>query len=700
MSGFLHFGNKLKNGRVVLDRRADIEPHEIFYDRVARSHDEKFDSNEHKFEISLPQKSLRIPFFMACAFFLVVALRVAALQAVDGREYGVQAAQNKYLFHRVQADRGIIYDNSFKPLVENKSTFDLECVESKMPQDPKAKGMMITSLAAVVNADAGDLARDIKNKKTPLVENLEHQELIVLEARIADFFGCAVTRRAIRNYAKDAGVSHLLGYMGKIEPDEWRADAESYSINDYTGRSGLEKSYESVLRKDPGQLRIERDAKGNVISQDIAVSPESGDSIQLWLDLDLQKKLYDSLKRQLESLGLKKGSAVALNPKTGGILAMVSFPDYDNNVFSAGSSEQVQELFNDKNNPLFNRAISGKYLTGSTIKPLEAAAALQEKLIKPDKDIDCQGKLVVPNRYNPEIVYTYNDNHVHGPTNMYKALAESCNAYFQTIGGGYGNQEGLGPTRIKKYLELFGWGEPTGVDLPGEVGGFIPDQAWKKEKFKGTQDQNWTDGNTYNLAIGQEFIGITPLEVANAYAAIANGGTLYKPQMVKNVVDGFHNVIEEKKSQIIRENFIDKDNLEAVRVGMRHGVNGASAPLASALSLNSLEVDIAAKTGTAQLRKAADGKDLSNAWVGAFAPYDDPQIVLVAMAEDVHEGTVAVLPVAKEVLGWYFEPKDENGVRISEKPVEIIESTEIASTTTEDIQLPEPVIVPEEETEI
>ncbi len=664
MLGFLHIGKNKR--RISFDRPEDIEPHEIFYDFVAKQRQEKSDIDARKFEISISRKSLRLPFILAGGLFLVAVLRVVSIQAAQGAEYGLQAAQNKYLFHRVQSDRGIIYDNDFNPLVENQSTFDLECDGSKMPADGAARKMLIGSLAAAVNSNADDLSKAIEGGKTPLVENLGNQTLIVLEARIADFPGCSIAQRAIRKYAKDAGLSHLLGYMGKIEPDEWKAAADKYSIADYVGRSGLEKSYEDVLRKNPGQLRIERDAKGNVISRDIAVSPESGDSVQLWLDADLQKKLYESLKAQMEKLGLKKGAAVALDPNTGGVLAMVSFPDYDNNVFSEGSGQQVQGLFNDKNNPLFNRAIAGRYLTGSTIKPLEASAALQEKLIAPDKNIDCQGKLVIPNKYHPELSQTINDNHIHGLTNMYKALAESCNVYFWTIGGGWGDQKGLGPTRIKKYLDMFGWEDPTGIDLPGEIGGFVPDQAWKKEKFAGTQDSVWGDGDTYNLAIGQGFIGITPLEVANAYAAIANGGTLYQPQMVKNVVDANRKVIEEKKPVIIRQNFIDSQNLEVVREGMRKGVNGAGAPLASSLTLNTLAVHVAAKTGTAQLRKGADGKDLSNAWVGAFAPYENPQIVIVAMAEDVHEGTVAVLPVAKEVLGWYFEPKDENGLRISE----------------------------------
>jgi len=676
MFGLFRIG---KNKKILsYDRKADIEPHEIFYDHLARIHEENSDMGEKKFEISLPDKALRFPLGMAALFFLVAFFRVAELQIAEGKTFVLQSEQNKYLFHKVQSDRGIIYDNNFKPLVQNISTFDLECSNAKLPAGENERSRMLSSLAATLNTDAAELDNAIKNNRSPIMENLPHQALIVVEARIADFPGCAIVPRPIRNYEQGSGLSHLLGYMGKISPEEINTTDESYSMNDYIGRSGLEKTYETVLRKNPGKLRMERDAKGKIISQEVSLVPESGDSIKLWLDFGLQQKLQKSMSRQLANLGLKKGSAVAINPKTGGILAMVSFPDYDNNVFAAGNAQEIEKLFNDKTNPLFNRVISGRYLTGSTIKPFEAAAALQEKLISAEKNIDCQGKLVVQNRYNPEIVYTFNDNHTHGLTNMYKAIAESCNAYFQTIGGGYGNQPGLGPKRIKKYLNLFGWESLTNIDLPGEIAGFVPDQAWKKERFAGTQDSAWGDGDTYNLAIGQGFIGITPLEVANAYAAIANGGTLYKPQMVQAVVDNSKNIVEEKKPVVLSQNFIDPDNLKAVREGMRRGVTGASAPLASSLVLNQLGIPMGSKTGTAQLRKGSDGKDLMNSWVNVFAPFDNPQIVLVIMMEEVHEGQLAVLPVAKEVLQWYFEPKDDNGIRLSEIK---LTNTDNASTT-------------------
>ena len=703
MFGFLPFGKKRK---ITLSSPEEIEPQEIFCDHLAQRQSKRGDQDCKKFEVAAPPRGLVLPAVFAALFFSAAFLRAGYLQIAEGDELLRQAQKNQYIFQKVQSDRGVIYDTGFNVLAKNLSAFDLQCDIQRFLNNPAERKRIIESLAAISGADAAAIDQAVGAQKTAVLENLDHRSLIILEARINDFPGCQVVARPIREYVRGAGLAHLLGYMSKINQDEWSANAENYSINDYIGRSGLEKFYETVLRKDPGKLRVERDANGNVIAQEMTALPESGDSIRLWLDYDLQKKLHDSMKKQLESLGLKKGTAIALDPKTGGVLAMVSFPDYDNNAFSQHNREEIQKLVDDKEtNALLNRAVAGRYLTGSTIKPFIASAALQEGIIAADKNINCQGRISVQNQYDPEIVYHYNDNHIHGQTNMYKAIAESCNVYFYTIGGGYGDQKGLGPTRIKKYLDLFGWEEPTGIDLPGEIAGFVPDAAWKKEKFAGTQDQNWTDGNTYWLSIGQEFIGITPIEVASAYAAIANGGTLYRPQMVKAVVDSAKNTIEEKKPEIIRENFIGAAHLAAVREGMRFAVNGAGAPLASALTLNQLGIKMGTKTGTAQLYKGSDGKDLLNSWVNVFAPYDDPQIVLLVMAEEVREGTVAVLPVAKEVLGWYFEPKNEDGVRLSELPPanesetsgETGDMLDVEGTTINENPALSPAIIPDEE---
>jgi penicillin-binding protein 2 len=228
---------------------------------------------------------------------------------------------------------------------------------------------------------------------------------------------------------------------------------------------------------------------------------------------------------------------------------------------------------------------------------------------------------------------------------MRKAIAESCDVYFYTIGGGYGDQQGLGPTKIKEYLKIYGWGDKTGIDLPEEVAGFVPDKEWKKKTF----GQGWWDGDTYNLSIGQGFLQISPLEVVTAFSAIANGGKLLQPQVVKSIVDSEKNVVQDFQPKIIRENFINPENLQIVREGMRQAVTGKNSPQASAVILNSLPVSAAAKTGTAEV-----GGDRYHNWVTVFAPYEDPQIVLTIVIENIKGAQVAALPVAREVLNWYF----------------------------------------------
>jgi penicillin-binding protein 2 len=349
----------------------------------------------------------------------------------------------------------------------------------------------------------------------------------------------------------------------------------------------------------------------------------------------------------------KKGAAVAMDPRTGAILALVSYPSYDDNVFSNGISQKdYTALASDPNQPLFNRAISAHYPTGSTIKPLEASAALQEKIISPDKLINDPGYILVKSQYDPSITYRYGGVEAHGLVDMKKALAVSSNIYFYTVGGGYGDQQGLGPTRIKKYLSLFGWDQKTGIDLPGEYSGFIPDPAWKKA----TKGSSWVDGDTYNMSIGQSDLQTTPLQEAAAYCAIANGGTLYKPQIVNKIITPsagsgqVATVVQQLSPEIIRSGFIDPANLQIVMQGMRDGVTQS---YGLSKSLNNLPVPVAAKTGTAEIGL----NNYYNVWSTVIAPYDNPQIVLVVTAENVQGLGAVTLPVAHDVLQWYFSGK-------------------------------------------
>lgn len=641
----------------------EIEPHEVLLDKLAKKKEEALGISERKFETPI-FKPLQILFYFSILVIFILFFRTFQLQVFERNYFNSQAQINKYVFHKVQAQRGVIYDRNFNQLVFNQEIFDLICQKNELPEEEFERKKILAEVSQILKIDQAELQKKIEEEKNSTLlisENLDHKSLIILEAKIKELPGFEIVRSSLRNYWEGEYFSHLIGYMGKIRSEELKKEPEMYSILDYIGRTGIEESFEKILRKNPGEIRIEKDALGNVISQKIISLPRSGKSLVLWLDAPLVKKIQELLQKRLQEIGSKKAAAVALDPKTGGVLALLSLPSFDNNIFSSGDLESISSLLGDKTEPLFNRAIAGEYVMGSIIKPLIASAILEEKIIDPLKKINCQGQIIIPNPWDPSLPTIKKDWKTHGWTDLKKAIAESCNVYFYTVGGGFGDQVGLGVKRIKKYLELFGWGKLTGIDLSGEARGLIPDPEWKAKHFKDPQNKIWRDGDTYNLAIGQGFILATPLQIATAFLAIANQGVLFQPQIVQKIVDtssGSIQVIEEIQPKILRENFIDSANLQIVREGMRQAVTGENSPHATAKILNSLPVTAGAKTGTAEVWK--DGKKMYHTWVTVFAPYEDPEIVLTLLIEDVKEREIehqlTVLPVAKAVLEWYFTP--------------------------------------------
>ena len=648
---------RFRSKKVKFTFKKDVEPQEILLDDLAKRKEEEFGMSEKKFEIPLSKRVLQGFLIFSFLLFLVLFAKTFQLQVFEGKKFLILAEENKFVIHKIRAERGVIYDRDENQLVWNRPSFDLVSDVEDLPTSDVEKTKVLREISEILEKNFEELKKKIEDSETSTVlisENIPHQALILLETKIAskELAGFRIERNSIRYYKEDPNFSHLIGYTGKIRAEELKADPENYSVFDYVGRDGLEKSYEEILRKNPGKLRVERDALGDVISKETISLPESGKSLVLWLDSKLQKKIEESLEEILETIGNKKAAAVALDPKTGGVMALVSLPSFNNNLFQKGADpEELRDLLEDPLNldPLFNRVIAGKYPVGSTIKPLIASAALEEEIISPLKRINCQGKIIIPHKYDPEITKEKKDWRIHGLTDIRKAIAESCNVYFYTIGGGYEDQDGLGPTRIKKYLELFGWGSKTQIALPGEKEGLIPDPDWKRAYFEKKIDQIWYDGDTYNLSIGQGFIKVTPLQVAAAFSAIANGNTLYQPKVVWKIVDSEKNLIKEIEPEMIRQDFINLKNLQIVREGMRQAVTGENSPHASAISLNSLPVAVAAKTGTAQAREG-----YFHNWITVFAPYENPQIVLTVMVENVKGDQVVVLPVAKEVLEWFF----------------------------------------------
>ena len=585
------------------------------------------------------------------ASFFVLMLAFFAwtfhLQAFAGEELQRKAQENTIRSQPLDSDRGVIYDVNGKQLVFNRPSFDFVCDKRDLPSERAEKERILRQSADIVGIPLSDLRREFDKTANPkflVAQNLSHDQLIMLETKLEELEGCDIERNTIREYVADPTLAHVLGYTAKISADELKQHPE-YAITDQIGKTGIERSYETELRGVPGRKLTEKDALGLVVKERGEIPSQSGNSVVLWLDFELQEKVQEALTSTLERIGAQKAAGIALDPKTGGVLSLVSIPGFDSNLFSHGISHtQYAEITSNPLNPLFNRAIAGNYPTGSTIKPFIAAAALEEHIIDPGKKIFTKGYIEIPHAYDPEIVYRFNDWKDHGWVDMRDALAISSNVYFYTIGGGFDDQEGLGPRRLKEYLAKFGFGVQTGIDLSGEARGLIPDPEWKMQ----TKGEGWWDGDTYNLSIGQGNLLATPLQVVSSFAAIANRGTLYKPQMVKEIID--KQEIRQTPSQVIRDHIVEQENLDVVREGMRQAVKWGSAVI-----LNQMPVSSGAKTGTAQTgRKNEEGLDYLYSWVVVFAPYENPEIVLVVMVEDAKEGSLAVLPVAKEVLEWYF----------------------------------------------
>lgn len=633
---------ELENKRI-RSKQLEIEPEEIFWDAITRKKGD--DVFKKKIEVPLTQKTLKGLWLVFLFSLIFILVRVFQFQILNHQELAVLAQKNKFAITSLKAQRGVIYDRNLEQLVFNRHSFNLIAKKSDFPADENEKRQLFEKIAWILKTNPREIEAKIETEtenEVLIAQDLDYQKLILFESNSQELEGFVVQDDSVRDYKDGKIFSHIIGYFRKSGQN-----------------AGVEDFYDEALSPKLGQIIAERDVYGNIISEKLVSLPESGNGLVLWLDAGLQEKLYQTMFSHMQEIGAKKGAAVAMNPKTGGILAMVSFPGFDNNLFAQGISQQEWEkLISDVNTPFLNRVITGRYATGSTIKPLVASAALQEGIISEQKTINCEGQIVIDNPWFLDQPFVYRDWAIHGLTDVKKAIAQSCNVFFYTIGGGYKNFEGLGPENLKKYLEFFGWGQILGIDLPGEEKGFIPDKAWKQSKFS-SPDNIWMPGDTYNLSIGQGFISVTPLEVAAAISAIANDGKLLKPQVVQRIIDQDKNTTEEFQANVIRENFIDKKNLKIVREGMRGTVT-----YGTALALNNLPVAAAAKTGTAQTSK----KDYYHNWLTVFAPYDDPEIVLTLMVEQVPETYSVVLPTAKEVLEWYFggEKPQENEEKMNE----------------------------------
>jgi len=635
-----HSPNDLKNRRVSLNDRQEIQPQEIFLDKISRDRMNKDGFNERKMEVPLSHRSFQ--FLVVCSIIIssLFLLRSFQLQVIRGEQYARMAERNRFAYLTIDNTRGIIYDRNMEQLVYNQPRFSLVFDKEALENDNWNDEVKVLSdtlsleydeiLAMIANSDSNEVV---------IIEDIPQENLIILEVRTRNMSSFRIENEAVRHYVSAEVFSHIIGHTGRISPGDRELKEGGYLRNARIGRTGVERSYEADLRVVPGQIRLGRDAKGQVHSEEIVSMGESGNDIVLWIDAGLQRKIYQELERITAEVGSEVASAVAIDPRTGGVLAMVGYPGFDNNIFTRNTG--FEELFQDPRNPLFNRVTAGTYSVGSVIKPLIGLAALEEGIITPETQFYSPGRISIPNPWNPSKLSVFADLAPRGWYDVRRAIALSSNVFFYIVGGGYREQPGLGPTSIKRYLNLFGWGNLTGIDIPGEKAGFIPDPEWKKE----TMNDRWRVGDSYNMSIGQGYISVTPLQVTTAFTAIANRGKLLRPMVVRDVIGKDGRVIRTNQTEVISTEFVGSDSLEVIRKGMKDAVEHGSATL-----LNTLPVTAGAKTGTAQIPRRGH----YNNWITVFAPYDEPEIVLTILVEEVEGIRAATLPVAKEVLEWYF----------------------------------------------
>lgn len=442
-----------------------------------------------------------------------------------------------------------------------------------------------------------------------------------------------------RVYADIPGIAHVVGYVKYPLSDK----SGFYYEKNYRGQDGVERSFDNVLSGTNGLRLMETDALGNVTSESVVRRSVDGDNLVLSIDSRLSGVLYKTMESLSRDKGFVGGAAVIIDVWTGEIIALASFPEYNSNVITEGSNrEAIDYWLSGSAKPFLNRAIGGLYTPGSILKPIVALAALNENLISPDKEIQSTGSIVVENPYDPAKPSIFKDWKAHGWTDMRRALAVSSDTYFYYIGGGFGNQRGLGITALDKYFKLFGLTEKTSVDLPGELGGVIPTPEWKKEKFNG---EIWRLGDTYITAIGQYGTQITPLNAARFVAAFANGGLLLRPSLVSGGAP----------DTLVRRLEFMAEDWNVIREGMREAVN-----YGTSVGLNVPYVKIAGKTGTAEV---GSSKLYVNSWSVGFFPFDNPKYAwAVVMERGSSSNTVGATFVMRELMDWmvvnapeYFE---------------------------------------------
>jgi penicillin-binding protein 2 len=599
-----------------------------------------------------PRWSLRLVAAGALAVVAIgfLAVKLAEVQVVDGPSLAALARENSV--HRVvlEAERGIIYDRHGAPLVQNAPAWSIEVVPEALPVETAARSAEIVELARLSGADPDAMTAAIAGADPyggiTVGPGLTEEQQLAISERIPALPGVSVARRAVRTYLYGALLSHVTGYVGPIDPAEWNLLKRSgYQPDELVGKVGVEAGLESLLRGVDGWADVVVDARGLVVRTLASRSPVPGDSIYLSIDLPLDTATMGALVAGLNRDHKRAGASVVVDPRSGEVLAMVSWPAYDPNLFTHGiSAAQYDAIVSDPDLPLLNRAIAGQYAPGSTFKMVTAAAGLQEGKITPQTLLDCPSYLTFGG-------WTYHNwaSYGLGYMNVAKALAVSCDTFFYQVAAR------VGDVTLARYARAFGFGSATSLEMPGVEPGLVPDRLWKAVAC-GVPDGNsdacrWTIGDTVTLGIGQSALLTTPLNQALYVAAIANGGSLLKPTLVHEVVAASGRVVSRSRVVVTDKVRVSAYNLAAIREGMREEINRP-------YNMNywfraaGVPADGGGKTGTAQW--GGSGLDLpTHAWFVFFAPFANPDVAMSIFVERGELSEVEAAPIGVAIMRFF-----------------------------------------------
>lgn len=594
-------------------------------------------------EVMESKQRIMVVSFAVGAIFFVLLLRLWHLQILSADDYRNMSENNRLRFVPVAASRGAIMDRSGKVLVSNRPSFSLAVV----PQEVKDKDALLDRLTNLLGIDRAELEERWSKVKgrakyypVVLASNISRDQVEIIEENRLRLPGVEIEMKPVREYSSNILAAHLLGYIGEISDEEIdRKGYEEYNPGDYVGKNGIERSWEKELHGNDGGRQLEVDARGRVLRTISESHPTVGNSVVLTIDAALQ--------RQAErSFGDQAGAAVAMDVNTGEVLAFVSNPSFDPALFSGKLPVDIWKSYlDDKRHPLENKALTGQYPPGSIFKIITALAGLEEGKVNENSSVNCSGSYELGGS-----TFKCWNKRGHGTTSLKKSLRESCDVYYYQLG------EGLGVDLIAKTAHKFMLGASMGIGLSNEKPGLIPTAEWKQKRF----GKRWYHGETLPVSIGQGYVLMTPIQMASMIATVANEGTVYRPFLVKRIVDTDGKTLKEFKPEVIGKTGISPANFRLVKQGLFSVVND---PGGTGGMARLYDVRVAGKTGTSQVVKMRDSKRgtpyqfRDHALFVAYAPYDKPEIAVAVIVEHGEHGGSAAAPIAGRMLRAYFDAK-------------------------------------------